>query len=225
MEQAYEDLYREFLRLRSVCLKQAALLHHLTEALAQQKAAASAPNAGPRAPTAVPILKKHGRTSEGCAQAMARLLPSAGQNKSCTAAAGDGRAADVIARGTDRLQCEGRGTEAHRAATMGPLVPPGLNREPAPPGGSGDALRPEQQLREVFYKAINDFDAPDGTTRRRKPLWMFSSFLDSEMISQGGGLMMSEVALHSQVCEFCQAVFPGNTTTRGEFLRHLTAHI
>ncbi|KAG5836271.1 uncharacterized protein zgc:113184 isoform X1 [Anguilla anguilla] len=235
MEEAYEELYREFLRLRSLCLKQAALLRHLTQALAQQKAAAAAPNADPRGPGAVPILcteDKRGSTTEDWAQAMARLLPSAGQTRASTAAAGDGRAADVIAGGMDRLQLgsaeECRGTETHRAATMGPSVSPGLNREPAPPDGPGDELQPEQQLRELFYKAvggINGFDAGDGTTQRRKPLWMFSSFLDSEMLSQGGGLMMSEVALHSQVCEFCHAVFPGNTTTRGDFLRHLTAHI
>ncbi|XP_061075753.1 uncharacterized protein zgc:113184 [Conger conger] len=224
MEQAYKDLYREFLHLQSLCLKQASLLHHLTEALAKQKAAAPSPNAGLRAPVAVPVLRvqdKGGPTSESCAQAMARLLPSAGQTEASTSA-------DPIAGVMDRLQLEGRGTQTHRLATLGPLAPPGLNGEPTPPDGERGTLRPEQQLREVFYKAvggINDFDAPDGTARRRKPLWMFSSFLDSEMVSQGGGLMMSEVALQSQVCEFCHAVFPGSTTTRGEFLRHLTTHI
>lgn len=40
-----------------------------------------------------------------------------------------------------------------------------------------------------------------------------------------GGVLMSDVALQSHVCEFCQAVFPGDTTTRGEFLRHLYTHV
>lgn len=49
------------------------------------------------------------------------------------------------------------------------------------------------------------------------PLMDFPSQLDV--------LLMSDVALQSNVCEFCQAVFPGDTTTRGEFLRHLCTHI
>lgn len=43
--------------------------------------------------------------------------------------------------------------------------------------------------------------------------------------SQSDGLLMSDVAFQSHVCEFCQAVFPGDTTTRGEFLRHLCTHV
>ncbi|TKS71535.1 hypothetical protein D9C73_005013 [Collichthys lucidus] len=39
------------------------------------------------------------------------------------------------------------------------------------------------------------------------------------------GMMMSDVALQSHVCDFCQAVFPGDTTTKGEFLKHLTTHV
>lgn len=37
MEEAYIELYQEFLRLRSLCLKQAALLHELTTALQKEK--------------------------------------------------------------------------------------------------------------------------------------------------------------------------------------------
>ncbi|KAJ8412231.1 hypothetical protein AAFF_G00144980 [Aldrovandia affinis] len=231
MEEAYQELYREFLRLQSLCLKQAALLRHLTEALKQQKAAAPVPNADPSAPVSIPVQcteDKQGTPFQDCAQAMARLLPPGSHTKASTAVAGCESA--LLAREIDRLQLSSaqqggsRGTGTPTVATMGPLVSPGL----VPPGGLGDTLRPDQHLREVFHKAVggtNEFDTVDGTRRGRKPPWMFSSFLDSEMLSQGGGLLMSEVALHSQVCEFCQAVFPGNTTTRGEFLRHLTAHI
>lgn len=49
--------------------------------------------------------------------------------------------------------------------------------------------------------------------------------LDDNFPNQSGGLLMSDVALQSHVCDFCQAVFPGDTTTRGEFLRHLHTHI
>lgn len=37
MEEAYSELYKEFLRLRSLCLKQAALLHQLATALQEQQ--------------------------------------------------------------------------------------------------------------------------------------------------------------------------------------------
>lgn len=46
-----------------------------------------------------------------------------------------------------------------------------------------------------------------------------------DLLKQGGGALMSDVALHSHVCEFCQAVFPGDSTTKGEFLRHLCTHV
>lgn len=44
-------------------------------------------------------------------------------------------------------------------------------------------------------------------------------------LCQSGGMLMSDVALQSHVCEFCEAVFPGDSTTRGEFLRHLYTHV
>ncbi|KAJ8260172.1 hypothetical protein GJAV_G00177920 [Gymnothorax javanicus] len=240
MEQAYKDLYREFLHLRSLCLKQAALLHHLTEALARQKAAAPASNRNTWTTGPSPNLlteEKQGPSPEGCAQATGRVLPTAGQLKNCTFTAfpaGDSCTADDIAGRLNKLrlspgeQREGKGAQTRKTATTGPLAPPCLNKDMAAPTGPEDTRRLEQQLRELFYKAvggINDFDVADSTTKKRKLLWKFSSFLDSEMLSQAGGLMMSDVALQSQVCEFCHAVFPGNTTTQGDFLRHVTTHI
>lgn len=49
--------------------------------------------------------------------------------------------------------------------------------------------------------------------------------LPNDLRTLSDGMLMSDVALQSNVCEFCQAVFPGDTTTRGEFLRHLYTHI
>lgn len=37
MEEAYRELYQEFIRLRSLCLRQAAMLHQLTTALQKQQ--------------------------------------------------------------------------------------------------------------------------------------------------------------------------------------------
>lgn len=39
MEEAYTALYQEFLRLQLLCLKQAKMLQHLTEALRRQQGA------------------------------------------------------------------------------------------------------------------------------------------------------------------------------------------
>lgn len=46
-----------------------------------------------------------------------------------------------------------------------------------------------------------------------------------DLLLQAGGALMSDVALQSHICEFCQAVFPGDSTTKGEFLRHLCTHV
>lgn len=37
MEEAYRELYEQFVHLRSLCLRQAALLHQLTTALQKQQ--------------------------------------------------------------------------------------------------------------------------------------------------------------------------------------------
>ncbi|KAM4797247.1 TRAF family member-associated NF-kappa-B activator-like [Rhinophrynus dorsalis] len=38
-------------------------------------------------------------------------------------------------------------------------------------------------------------------------------------------IMNSDTGLSSQICEFCQAVFPAGVATKGEYLRHLTGHV
>ncbi|XP_053311783.1 TRAF family member-associated NF-kappa-B activator-like [Spea bombifrons] len=35
----------------------------------------------------------------------------------------------------------------------------------------------------------------------------------------------SDVGLSSQICEFCQAIFPAGTATEGDYLRHLMGHV
>ncbi|XP_018102989.1 TRAF family member-associated NF-kappa-B activator-like [Xenopus laevis] len=37
--------------------------------------------------------------------------------------------------------------------------------------------------------------------------------------------MNSDVGLSSQICEFCQAIFPAGAATKGEYLRHITGHV
>ncbi|XP_021163541.2 uncharacterized protein zgc:113184 isoform X1 [Fundulus heteroclitus] len=48
---------------------------------------------------------------------------------------------------------------------------------------------------------------------------------DGGLLNLSVGGMMSDAALQSHVCEFCQAVFPRDSTTRGEYLRHLCTHV
>ncbi|KAG7238284.1 hypothetical protein INR49_030995 [Caranx melampygus] len=111
MEEAYNELYQEFLRLRSLCLRQAALLHQLTAALQKQQGAAALPN--------------------------------------------------------------------------------------------GD-------LNDMMSIAMLAADRPSLVT---------------DFMSLSGGMLMSDVVLQSHVCDFCQAVFPRDSTTKGEFLRHLHTHV
>ncbi|KAA0708077.1 hypothetical protein E1301_Tti018747 [Triplophysa tibetana] len=93
--------------------------------------------------------------------------------------------------------------------------------------GDTEMQNPERTVNnsalQDLKKAEQFYNATHTSQQKRRP-WS-SSFLDSELVSQAGGLFMSGVTLQSQVCEFCHAVFPGQTSTRGEFLRHLTTHM
>uniref|UniRef100_A0A8C8DT03 Uncharacterized protein n=1 Tax=Oryzias sinensis TaxID=183150 RepID=A0A8C8DT03_9TELE len=119
MEEAYQELYQQFLRLRSLCLKQAAMLHQLTTALQKHQGLCS---------------------------------------------------------------CSPRG------------------------------LFPDFSLKIWRSSAWTQLITSDP-------------YLVNECLSPSGGALLSEVALQSHVCEFCQAVFPGETSTRGDFLRHLHTHV
>ncbi|XP_036415823.1 uncharacterized protein zgc:113184 isoform X2 [Colossoma macropomum] len=91
---------------------------------------------------------------------------------------------------------------------------------------SVDSTRQKGTLEPSILEELRQAEQRWHSSQPPKPTqrpWS-SSFMNSEMLSQAGGLLMSGVTLQSQVCEFCHAVFPGHTTTRGEFLRHLTTH-
>ncbi|XP_026883776.1 uncharacterized protein zgc:113184 isoform X2 [Electrophorus electricus] len=166
MEEAYTALYQEFLRLQSLCLKQAAMLRHLTEALRRQQGLAS-----------------------------------------------DDSEITAVAGGIDRLQFDPMWGEV-RQDSHDEATSVGFPRQQ----GSSEASITDE-LRQVEQH----WHSSEAAKQQRRP-WS-SSFLNSELLSQAGGLLMSRVTLQSQVCEFCHAVFPGHTTTRGEFLRHLNTHV
>ncbi|KAM7401930.1 hypothetical protein PAMP_017207 [Pampus punctatissimus] len=65
----------------------------------------------------------------------------------------------------------------------------------------------------------------DSTLHAARAPMTDSPSLVGPHLDQSDGLLMSDVVLQSHVCDFCQAVFPGDTTTGGEFLRHLYTHV
>ncbi|KAJ3602112.1 hypothetical protein NHX12_029871 [Muraenolepis orangiensis] len=87
-------------------------------------------------------------------------------------------------------------------------------------------------LRSLASSGADSHEAPqrkegramqsDGMASQAK--WAYIPSWDNSL-SSGSGIFMSETELQSQMCEFCHAIFPGQTATRGEFLRHLYTHI
>ncbi|XP_046882141.1 uncharacterized protein zgc:113184 isoform X2 [Hypomesus transpacificus] len=183
MEGAYTVLYQEFLRLRSLCLKQAALLQQLTEALKRQES---------------------------------QLAPCHNQLHGLGSSEVVGTISNVLARDMERLQLYGTypGIEknAFKAPVFVDLDPPGCNTASRTSHSSRDKRQIDQLL-------------SDDPTRMYRIPRLCGSYLDSDFLTVNGGMLMSELALQSQVCDFCQAVFPGHTTTKGDFLRHLDTHI
>ncbi|XP_066528684.1 uncharacterized protein zgc:113184 isoform X2 [Hoplias malabaricus] len=161
MEEAYTALYQEFLRLQALCLKQAAMLQHLTEALRRQQ----------------------GNTD---------ISPVTGAMYSLQL--------DTIP-GETRLKNQDKMLSVESQT-------------------QNEA--PESSIVEELRQAEEKWHSSQPPKHARRP-WS-SSFLNSEILSQAGGLQVSGFTLQSQVCEFCHAVFPGHTTTAGDFLRHLTTH-
>ncbi|XP_073681723.1 uncharacterized protein [Garra rufa] len=207
MEEAYAALYQEFVRLQSLCLKQAAIIQHLSDTIQQQQGLATAPARNFAKPfQCTEENSKHRLHSQECHEQESLrhpigphiLGPQTGNDFS------------HIDRGLNQLHFnldvpDQKQGNHDKAVFHNPV-------ETTENSAWDDLRRAEQQ----HY-------ANQTSQRLRRP-WS-SSFLDSELVSQAGGLFMSGVTLQSQVCEFCHAVFPGHTSTRGEFLRHLTTHM
>ncbi|XP_014876981.1 uncharacterized protein LOC106939184 [Poecilia latipinna] len=210
MEDAYSELYQQFLRLRSLCLRQASLLHRLTTALQKQQGVSvsevevsdliSIPVQCSHEVSAFLYEKPQPLTSAGPDPTLPHGAEHASRNVGC--------ASGVLAEGMSKLSVNMPCQRKQDAKTemLNPFV---FNTEFSKlHADSPSRSKPSEQ---------------NGPGERRAPYMM--PMTDGGLLNLSGGAMMSEVAMHSHVCDFCQAVFPGDSTTRGEFLRHLHTHV
>lgn len=196
MEEAYTELYQQFLRLRSLCLKQAALLHQLTAALQKQQGAA-APDAELIDGMSIPALFHE-------------------KPQPLTAAPRNGDSfAHPLAEDMSKL-CVDLPLPAEEGGRLELKVAPLLTLDSSVWHGAFSSNSKEPgQTNPGGDGPVHTSKIPVSDSESR--------FLD--FLSQPAGVMMSDVALQSHVCDFCQAIFPGDTTTKGEFIRHLHTHI
>ncbi|XP_029906805.1 uncharacterized protein LOC115358857 isoform X2 [Myripristis murdjan] len=217
MEEAYMELYREFLRLRSLCLRQAALLQQLTKALQKQQGSGTfLPNGELSDMVSIPVQC----SQDGPARLLEDPGPLVSTAQNATAqhgidhlSRGAAPFSDLLAEDMSKLcvdepcqRKEDRKTE-HKEPPVFALDFPGWHK------ASSSESKPPRQA--GLY--VGD--------RMPQTFMVGRPFLDNDCLNQAGGMLMSGLVLDSHVCEFCQAVFPDNATTRGEFLRHLHSHI
>ncbi|XP_014826678.1 PREDICTED: uncharacterized protein LOC106906100 [Poecilia mexicana] len=206
MEDAYSELYQQFLRLRSLCLRQAALLQRLTTALQKQQGVSvsevevsdliSIPVQCSHEVPAFLYEKPQPLTSAGPDPTPPHGAEHASRNVGCAS----GVLADGMSKLSVNMPCQRK--QDAKTEMLNLFV---FNTE--------------------FSKLHADSKPSEqnGPGERRAPYMM--PMTDGGLLNLSGGAMMSDVAMHSHVCDFCQAVFPGDSTTRGEFLRHLHTHV
>nr|XP_019942088.1 PREDICTED: uncharacterized protein LOC109629048 [Paralichthys olivaceus]XP_019942089.1 PREDICTED: uncharacterized protein LOC109629048 [Paralichthys olivaceus] len=210
MEEAYSELYQQFLRLRSLCLRQAALLHQLTTALQKQQGAA-VPNAELNDMMSITVQSS---------QAIPVLFHEKPQPLTVAPQCCISRNVDpysyLLAEDMSKL-CMDFPLRTEEDGKLEPKAAPLLNLNSSRWQGafSSESKNPGQPDHPRRDRTVHTSRMPASDSQ--------SHFMD--FLSQPGGLLMSDIALQSQVCDFCQAVFPGNTTTKGEFIRHLHTHI
>lgn len=188
MEEAYSELYQEFLRLRALCLRQAALLHQLTKALQKQQGA-TVPNGELSDLMSIPVQ---------CTQKIP-VYPHEKPKMAYNPAANVGTFSDLLTEDMSKLCMN----VTHQRKDDGKVEQKHLSSNPRQAGQPG-------RNRTLHSAGLPVTD---------------SLSLDEAHQQLSGGVLMSDVALQSHVCDFCQAVFPGDTTTGGEFLRHLYTHV
>ncbi|XP_068599039.1 uncharacterized protein zgc:113184 [Brachionichthys hirsutus] len=200
MEDAYKELYEQFLNLKSLCLKQAALLHELSTAL-QKYQGATVPN-GALSDVIPAFLEDRPHLQAATAQ-----NPAEHSGIDCFSK-NTGAFSDLLAEDISKLSVEWPFQKKENWDQAQPL----LSRDSCMLQVSKHLLQTDRLGEDVPTRAMRT--PAEGRTP-----------LAGHCPGQCEGLLLSDVALQSHVCEFCQAVFPGDTTTRGEFLRHLYTHV
>ncbi|XP_051931564.1 uncharacterized protein zgc:113184 [Hippocampus zosterae] len=189
MEAAYRELYQEFVRLRSLCLRQAALLHSLMTTLQKAK---DAPNGDSTAERILEIPTHF--------QGNPISAPNPAAKCDVYALAANENTSHLLAEDMSKLSMKAPEGKAQQKMSSGEdLATTKFCCDPLSGGGS------HQDSKRM---SLSD-----------------RQFLGFDLPSLPGRLLMSDVALQSYVCDFCQAVFPGHTTTRGDFLQHLHNHV
>lgn len=216
MEEAYNELYQQFLCLRSLCLRQAALLHQLTTALQKQQGA-TVPNGELSGAMSLPVQ---------CTQEILVNLHDGPQPPTATApkpaakccvdcpSRNVGTFSDLLAEDMSKL-CMEVPRQRKEDGTTEHMVAPLISQDIKWQGVSNVLNNPKQADSRSGDRTMHTMGMPLTDTPP----------LVGHCLSQSAGMLMSDVALQSHVCDFCQAVFPGDTTTRGEFLRHLYTHV
>ncbi|XP_074531248.1 uncharacterized protein LOC141794715 [Halichoeres trimaculatus] len=232
MEEAYSELYQQYLRLRSLCLKQAALLHQLTAALQKQQGAdhkqchtnahcdmteRGAPIPDRESGERATQVQSTQETPVCLHEKPQQLTTSAhGPAAHCGIDGPHGHAGtfhDLLAKDMSKL-CLDLPLQRKEDKNLEQNIAPLLSVDS--PGWQGASFK-------TLDQAVH-LGGDKTMLTKMMPLPGGSTLVD-DFPCPSSGMLVSDVALQSHVCDFCQAVFPGNTTTRGEFLRHLHTHI
>ncbi|KAK2862289.1 hypothetical protein Q5P01_001822 [Channa striata] len=215
MEEAYNELYQQFLRLRSLCLRQAALLHQLTTAQKKNQGALVA-NGELSDMTSIPVQCTQEVPVSDFYEKPPQPLAAAAHKPAaqCADWGHMGTFSNVLAEDMAKLSVViPKKKKQNRSLIAAFSSPQSLDSSTWQAASSSKYKNAEQ---------THDLDKERNLHASKMPVTDSSSLIDDFL---SNGLLMSEVALQSHICEFCQAVFPGDTTTGGEFLRHLHTHI
>ncbi|XP_049440804.1 uncharacterized protein zgc:113184 isoform X1 [Epinephelus fuscoguttatus] len=218
MEEAYNELYQQFLCLRSLCLRQAALLHELKTALQKQQGT-TVPNGELSDAMSLPVQCTQEilvNLHDGPQTLTAKAPKPAAQCGVDRPSRNLGTFSDLLAEDMSKLCMEvprQRKEDGMTEQTVAPLISQDITKWP---GACSNVLNNPKHA---------DSCCGDRTMHTVGMPMTDTPSLVGHCLSQSGGMLMSDVALQSHVCDFCQAVFPGDTTTGGEFLRHLYTHV
>lgn len=233
MEEAYSELYQQYLRLRTLCLKQAALLNQLTAALQKQQGAHpnncyTNVNCDVTA-LGAPIPKREGHGLSTPAQSTQEMLLCLNEKPQQSTSAhrpavhcgidgprgNAGTSSDHLCEDMSKLFVD-LPLQRKEDTSMEQKIAPLLSADSS--GWQG----PPSSVPKTLGQAVH---FGEDKTLLNEMMPYSSLTLVGDFPCPSSGMLVSDVALQSHVCEFCQAVFPGNTTTRGDFLRHLYTHI